>query len=98
MPPITFIQSGSNTGHLQVRPQLVRKGGTTKVFWTVGNVTECTVTSSTDSWSGETSGPSGQTSHPINQQTIFTLACTGIDGSTIHETATAGVVPVFQEI
>jgi hypothetical protein len=45
-----------------------------------------------------TSGPSGQISHPINQQTVFTLSCTGIDGSSFHETATAGVVPVFQEI
>jgi hypothetical protein len=76
----------------------VRKGGTTKVFWNVGNATECTVTSATDSWSGETSGPSGQTSSPIYEQTIFTLSCTGLDGSTIRETATAGVAPVFQEI
>jgi hypothetical protein len=99
LPPITFIQSGSNTGHLQVRPQLVRKGGTTKVFWNVGNVTECTVTSSTDSWTGETSGPSGQTSNPIYQQTIFTLSCTRLDGSPMNpETATANIVPVFQEI
>jgi hypothetical protein len=98
MPPITFIQSGNNTGHLQIRPKLVRKGAPTKVFWNVGNVTECTVTSSTDSWTGETSGPSGRTSSPIYQQTTFTLSCTGLDGSTIRETATAGVVPVFQEI
>ena len=98
MPPITFIQSGNNTGHLQIRPQLVRKGGATKVFWNVDNVTDCTVTSPNDSWTGETSGPSGQTSNPINQQTVFTLSCTGLDGSNIHETATAGVVPVFQEI
>jgi hypothetical protein len=31
------------------------------------------------------------------EQTIFTLTCTGLDGSNIHETATAGVVPVFEE-
>jgi hypothetical protein len=98
MPPITFIQSGSNTGHLQIRPQLVRKGGATKVFWNVDNVTECTVTSLTNSWTGDTSGPSGRTSSPIYQQTTFTLSCTGLDGSNIHETATAGVVPVFREI
>jgi hypothetical protein len=98
LPPITFIQSGNNTGHLQVRPQLVRKSGATKVFLNVGNVTDCAVTSHDDSWTGKTSGPSGQTSNPIYQQTVFTLSCTGLDGSTIHETATAGVVPVFQEI
>jgi hypothetical protein len=60
-------------------------------------VTDCTVTSASDSWTADTSGPSGQTSSPINQQTVFT-PCTGLDGSSIHETATAGVVPVFQEI
>ena len=68
------------------------------MFWNVDNVTDCTVTSPNDLWSGGTSGPSGQTSSPINQQTVFTLSCTGLDGTTIHETATAGVVPVFQEI
>jgi hypothetical protein len=94
----SFIQSGDKSGHLQIRPQLVRKGGATKVFWNVDNVTDCTVNSSTDSWAGETSGPSGQTSSPINQQTVFTLSCTGLDGSNIHETATVGVVPVFQEV
>jgi hypothetical protein len=40
---------------------------------------------------------SGQASGPIYEQTIYTLACTGQDGSSVHETATAGVVPVFQE-
>jgi hypothetical protein len=98
LPPITFIQSGSNTGHLQVRPQLVRKGGVTKVFWNVGNVESCTVTSPNDSWTGKTSGPSGQTSNPIYQQTVFTLSCTGLGGSNIRKAATAGVVPVFREI
>ena len=44
------------------------------------------------------SGPSGKTSNPIYQQTVFTLSCTGLDGSNIRETATAGVVPVFQEV
>jgi hypothetical protein len=98
MPPITFIQSGSNTGHLQIRPQLVRKSGTTKVFWNVDNVSKCTVTSPNDSWTMEASGPSGQISGPIYEQTVFTLSCTGLDGTTIHETATVGVVPMFQEI
>jgi len=104
VPPIAFIQSGDKSGHLQLKPQLVKKGGPTKVFWNVDNVTNCTVSSHDDSWSGPpsgstifTSGPNGQTSKPINQQTVFTLACTGLDGTTVRETATVGVVPVFQE-
>ena len=98
MPPITFVQSGNYSGHLQLKPQLVRKGASTKLFWNVDNAESCTVTSPHDSFTGATSGSSGQTSSPINQQTTFTLDCTGLDGTTIHETATAGVVPVFQEI
>ena len=98
MPPITFVQSGNYSGHLQLKPQLVRKGASTKLFWNVDNVESCTVTSPHDLFTGATSGPSGQQSAPVNQRTVFTLSCTGLDGTTIHETATAGVVPVFQEI
>ena len=98
LPPITYIQLGDKSGHLQVRPQLVKKGGPTKVFWNVDNVESCTVTSPNDSWTADSSGPSGQTSNPIYQQTVFTLTCTGLDGSNIRETATVGVVPVFREI
>ena len=98
MPPIQFISSGDKSGHLQLKPQLVRKGGATKVFWNVDNAESCTVTSANDSWTADSSGSSGQTSNPIYQQTVFTLSCTGLDGSSIDETATVGVVPVFQEI
>ena len=97
MPPPTFNQSGIYTGHLQVHPQLVRRGGAANIFWNVDNVTDCTVTSPINSFTGKTSGPFGQRSKPIFQQTVFTLSCAGLDGSTIHETATAGVAPVFQE-
>ena len=69
----------------------MRKGASTKVFWNVDNVTDCAVTTPDNSWTGKTSGPSGQTSAPIYQQTTFTLACTGLDGSSIYETATAGL-------
>ena len=96
-PPPSFTQSGSNTGHLQVHPQLVRRGGAANIFWNVDNVTDCTVTSPIDFFTGKTSGPFGQRSKPIFQQTVFTLSCAELDGSTIHETATAGVAPVFQE-
>ena len=50
------------------------------------------------SWTADTSGPEGQETDPIYQQTIFTLTCTALNGSLFHETATANVVPVFQAI
>ena len=103
--PPSFTPSGNLTGHLQIRPQLVQKGGTTKVFWNVDDVANCSVTSTNgDVWNGPasgpfTSGPTGKQSNPIQQQTIFTLSCTRLDGSPMTpETATANVVPVFQEI
>jgi hypothetical protein len=72
--------------------------GATQVFWNVDNVSECTVTSHYDSWTADSSGPSGQTSNPIYNRTAFVLSCTGLDGSSIRETSTVGVAPTFQEI
>ena len=97
-PPTQFISSGGNNGHLQIRPQLTRRGGVTNIFWNLDNVSSCTVTGTNgDSWTGDTSGPEGQTSSPIYDTVVYTLSCTGLDSSIITETANAGVVPVFQE-
>jgi hypothetical protein len=101
-PPPSFIVSSSSTGHLQTRPNLVPSGGTTKLYWNVSNVSSCSVTennsSITDSWTGASSTASGRTSSAITQQTIYRLACTGLDASSINETTTVNVIPVFREI
>jgi len=99
-PPPTFIQSGGGsgllTGHLQASPVLLAAGKSTTVTWDVGNVSSCTVTNSVgnDSWTGLSGS---HLSAPINQQTMYTLACAGLDGSTVNETATVNILPVFQE-
>lgn len=67
------------------------RGRPAKLFW-------CTVSGGGSSWTADSSGPEGQETGPIYQQTVFTLDCDTLDGSTVHETATVGVVPVFQEI
>ena len=99
LPPPQFIAFGGNSGHLQIRPQLVRRGGSTNIFWNLQNVSSCTVTGTNgDTWTADTSGPSGQASSPVYDTVVYTLECTGLDSSPIRETANAGVVPVFKEI
>jgi hypothetical protein len=78
-----------------VSPLLNQKGYTATVTWSTTLVTSCTVTSNAgDSWTG-TSGT--KTSLPINGQTTFTAKCTGNDGSTLTQSATVNLIPVFCE-
>lgn len=95
-PAPSFIQSGNLTGHLQVNPSILHTGISTTVTWNVANVASCTVTgdAAKDSWTGITGS---RTSSPINQQTTYTLSCAGLDSSSVHETATVNILPVFQE-
>lgn len=103
-PPITYIPSGNQTGHLSASPLIVQKGLSTALFWNIGNVVSCSVTGSDGETfpagcSGNTcsSGVGGTSSAAIDQQTTFTLACTGVDGSSINENVTINIIPVFQE-
>lgn len=98
--------SGTLTGHIQVKPTLVPKNGTTTVYWNMANVSNCTVTSTNgSSWTGNTSATSscatkyttGCTSNPIVQPTVFTLQCTAFDSSTYTERVTVNMLPDFQE-
>jgi hypothetical protein len=68
------------------------------VFWNLDNVSDCTIAGSNgDNWNLTSSGEGGETTGPITAQTIFTLSCTGLDESSIHESATINILPVFQE-
>lgn len=105
-PPVDGNPTGSLSGHLQVRPNLVAKNATTTVYWSINNVSSCTVTGTdSTSWSGPTSATStcsskyasGCTSQPINKQTTYTLTCTALDSSTYRETATVNNLPDYQE-
>ncbi|MDZ4226935.1 MAG: hypothetical protein U1D26_00485 [Patescibacteria group bacterium] len=96
-PPPVFIQSGGGlTGHLQATPQITPAGLPVIVTWNVDNVSDCTVSGDNgDGWSG-TSG--SHSSSPILQQTIYTLNCAPLDGSTLNESVIVNVLPIFQEI
>lgn len=103
-PPMTFNENAGQgtSGHLQIRPALVPIGTSTRLYWSLSGVDTCSVTENNptidDSWAGGASGASGKLSSPIFQQTTYTLQCTGLDASSIQETATVNVTPVFREI
>jgi len=103
---VGFAATGPNgaftaTGKLQVRPALLLSGQPAYVFWSISNITGCTITGSNgDSWRGASSGTTGTTSSPILGQTTFTLACAGIPGAavnSINESVTVNVAPTYQE-
>ena len=104
-PPVTFIASGGLTGHLQVTPSVVRSGDTTTVHWDIANVkNDCTVqgTNHDGPWTTvydpvTATFANAQPSGAINQETTYTLHCTGIDGTSVNESATVNTLPVFRE-
>lgn len=104
---VTFTGSAPNgggsftaTGHLQARPTLVRSGSPTYLYWSVENVSSCTVSDGNgNTWSGSSSPAAGQASMPLAGRTTFTLDCTPLRGSsaTVHESVVVNVAPSFQE-
>ena len=83
------------TGALSARPLLVRAEETVNVTWSADFVNSCTVTGTNgDRWETRTGN---ETSGPIDQQTIYTLSCAGVDGSTLTQQVTVGIIPIFQE-
>jgi hypothetical protein len=102
----TTTQGFTASGHLEVRPSLVRSGDRTRVYWNVRNVRDCTVrgtngdgTTGTQ-WNQVSSGPSGVVTSPIGSRTDYTLFCHSIVGATpatITETRTVNVIPRWYE-
>ena len=88
-------------GHLTANPKIVPVGLSSTVAWSVSNVSSCTVSGSNgDSWSDTPpsyTSTGSKRSSAINQQTIFTLSCRGLDGSSLNEKATVDIPPYFQE-
>lgn len=99
-PAISFNQSGDYTGNLQLVPDIVKPDETTQVHWSVSDAQSCTVTGTNgDSWIGLASPADGETSSPINSQTIYTLSCEAYGtNSNLTETQTVDVAPIFKEI
>jgi hypothetical protein len=101
--------SAVGNGNLTLTPSLVPSGKTTQVSWNIANVQSCKVSGtnadgtaqSTDTNSaGVWTGLSGaKTSSAIGQQVTYTLSCVVDDPNApaFVETATANVVPTYQE-
>ncbi|MDO8514301.1 MAG: hypothetical protein Q7S50_02035 [bacterium] len=75
-----------------------------QVKWKADYVASCTVTSTNnDSWSclgGACSTEIIQTSKLINAQTVFTILCQGLEGSSppsVTDSTTVNIVPIFNE-
>ncbi len=89
-----------------VIPLLVRVGTSVNVFWTASNVSSCSVTATNGDGTGSNatgvwSTPTGaKTSSPIASQTVFTIVCQGLPGSTpssVSRSSTVNVLPTFEE-
>ena len=92
--------TGGQTGDLTIRPSLIPKNGHVKIYWNIINVKNCEVKGSNgDDWIETTSGPSGESSAAIQQQTNYTLSCTPDDPNAppFTETAMVNIVPTYQE-
>ena len=89
--------------HLTVAPSIVSLLATTTVSWDIGEITGCTVTGDNGDgpWSdynnGQKTSIGSHTSSPIQQQTTYTLSCTGIDSSPVYETEVVDITPFFEE-
>jgi len=89
------------SGRLQARPSLLKKGDTTQLYWSVSNVSSCSIDGTNkDHWTLSSSGAAGITTGPIVAQTIYTLTCASLPGATpssIHDSLIVNVVPIFNE-
>lgn len=84
------------SGSIRAVPQLIRGGDKVQISWSTANVSACTVSgTNSDSWSGASGS---QLSSAITAQTVYTLSCTGLDGSTLNQSTTVNIIPQFQEI
>lgn len=101
VPSPSFNAGTSTTGHLQIKPSLVKSGSPTWVYWNLSNASSCSVTgTNSDSWSGLSSSAGGATTSSIIAQTTYTLSCSTLAGATstgVNETQTVNVAPVFKE-
>jgi len=99
------VQNYSPSLEISATPTIVKPGETSVISWNASNVTasSCIVTGSNgdggsgiQGWIGALS--SGIQSSPINQQTVYTLACLGLDGAPLTQSATVNIIPVFDEL
>ncbi|MEK7133050.1 MAG: hypothetical protein AAB830_03300 [Patescibacteria group bacterium] len=86
------------TTDLKAISSIVRRGDTTQIFWTSDRVKSCQVVGSNgDSWDLPKSGPNGQTSSPIVEQTVYTFTCKRALSKDLVKQVTVDIIPIFQE-
>lgn len=86
-------------GNITASPSVVRSGNASTISWTTQNAESCTVTEDNPDISDAWGGPNGsQASSGLAQQTVYTLTCIGLDGSTFTDTAKVNIIPVWEEL
>jgi hypothetical protein len=88
------------SGNITATPDLIQIGDTSEISWTTADVAEgsCSVQENNpdinDVWFGDNES---RTSSAIEQQTMYTLACTGIDGEHFTDSVLVNIVPDWVE-
>lgn len=90
-PPVGSLPGGIP---LKLTPSLVHRGNTTRVTWSVDNVSSCHVSGNGDAWDGATGN---HPSSAVNAQSTYSFTCNGLDGSVLTGNATVNIIPNFQE-
>lgn len=103
----SITTGASGEGDLEARPQLVREGTSSSLFWEVEYADSCTVSGNGDSWTALSSAAASCTlvngacqSSPINTSEIYTLNCTPLEGSSdpdFVQSVTIIPTPEFEE-
>lgn len=87
------------TGSIQVAPQVVRQGETTRVTWSSSNATRCEVSEDNPTIADSSSLLNGSfTSSEIRQRTIYTLRCTKTGFADFVSSATVNILPATCEV
>jgi hypothetical protein len=101
----------STDGALMARPRIVRNGLTSTLYWNALYVKakSCKVvgtngdsflgidSGTTPKTSSNSSGITGVKTSPILSKVVYTLTCTGIDGSMLATSTSVSIIPNFEE-
>ena len=84
---------------LDARPSLIRRGGTTKLSWSLANVQSCSMAGTNgDFWGWDVVKVAQSLStSEINASTKFTLSCLDMTGKTVTASKDVSIVPIWTE-
>jgi len=75
----------------------VRVGSKVPIYWNVNGVDNCTIAGNGDRLSSQL-GQGRMTSSPINAGVIYTISCTGGNGTQFKDSVNINLIPSFKEI